>query len=66
MINVKVELLDQNVDAGEIMINLLINVKVELLDQNVDAGEIVKTPTADLFVVSPARLEISCLPFKEY
>ena len=53
-------------DAGEIMINLLINVKVELLDQNVDAGEIVKTPTADLFVVSPARLEISCLPFKEY
>ena len=41
MINVKVELLDQNVDAEEIVINLMINVKVELLDQNVLAKEIV-------------------------
>ena len=31
-------------------------VQVELVDQNVDAGEVVKTPTADLHVVPPARL----------
>ena len=41
MINVKVELLNQNVDAGEIAIDLLINVNVEILDQKMDAEEIV-------------------------
>ena len=35
---------------------------VELVDKNVAPGEIVKTPTADLTVVIPARLELSCLP----
>ena len=41
MINVKVELLNQNVDADEIAIDLLINVNVEILDQKMDAEEIV-------------------------
>jgi len=39
---------------------------VELVDKNVAPGEIVKTPTADLTVVIPARLELSCLPYNSW
>eukprot|EP00090_Calanus_glacialis_P028973 TRINITY_DN4645_c0_g1_i5.p1 TRINITY_DN4645_c0_g1~~TRINITY_DN4645_c0_g1_i5.p1 ORF type:complete len:1790 (-),score=673.65 TRINITY_DN4645_c0_g1_i5:326-5671(-) len=39
---------------------------VELVDQNVAPGEVVKTPTADLNVVIPASLELSCLPHNSW
>ena len=39
---------------------------IELVDQNVAPGEIVKTPTADLNVVIPVSLEISCLPHNSW
>jgi len=39
---------------------------VELVDQNVAPGEVVKTPTADLNVVLPASLELSCLPHNSW
>ena len=37
-----------------------------LVDQNVGPGEVVKTPTADLHVVPPARLELTCLPHNSW
>ena len=40
--------------------------QVELLDQNVDAGEVVKTPTAQLHVVPPSRIQINCIPAKSW
>ncbi len=39
---------------------------VELVDQNVAPGEVAKTPTADLNVVIPASLELSCLPHNNW
>ena len=46
--------------------NVFCNCKVELVDQNVDPTEVVKTPTADLHVVPPARLELTCLPHNSW
>ena len=40
--------------------------QVELVDQNVDAGEVVKTPTAQLHVVPPSRIQINCIPAKSW
>ena len=39
---------------------------VELVDINVAPEEIVKTPTADLNVVNPASLELTCLPHNSW
>ena len=49
------------VGAGEAATGL-----VQLVDKNVAPGEIVKTPTADLNIVIPARLELSVLPHKSW
>ena len=49
------------VGAGEAATGL-----VQLVDKNVAPGEIVKTPTADLNIVIPARLELSVLPRKSW
>ena len=49
------------IGAGEAATGL-----VQLVDKNVAPGEIVKTPTADLNIVIPARLELSVLPHKSW
>ena len=49
------------VSAGEAATGL-----VQLVDKNVAPGEIVKTPTADLNIVIPARLELSVLLHKSW
>ena len=36
--------------------------KIQLVDQNVEPGKEAKTPPAEVHVVLPSRLELSCLP----
>ena len=40
--------------------------QLQLVDQNVGPGEEVKTPSAEVHVVLPARLELSLLPHKSW